>query len=86
MKSHLPKGFPNQDFLEAVSLSARFRLIMPGDERMACQRGTGKVKRIATMLHKGAAIAPGRSDVQSGVVHCERGNRCGDRTTVAVIP
>jgi hypothetical protein len=54
MKSDLPKGFPNQDFLEAVA-SRRFRLIMPGDERMACQPDTGKVKRIATMLHERAA-------------------------------
>jgi hypothetical protein len=57
MKSDLPKGFPNQDFLEAMGLSARFRLIMPGNQRMACQPRTGKVKRIATMLHKGAALA-----------------------------
>src|SRR3954471_20329770 len=41
MKSDLPRGFPNQDFLEA-RLSARFRLFMPGDERMACWPGTGK--------------------------------------------
>jgi hypothetical protein len=56
MKSDLPKGFPNQDYLKAFGSSARFRLIMPGDQRMACQRSTGKVKRIATMLHKEAAI------------------------------
>jgi len=71
MKSDLPKGFPNQDFLEAMGLSARFRLIMLGDERMACQPGTGKVKRIATMLHEKAAIASVASGAQSGVVRCE---------------
>ncbi|MET4385152.1 hypothetical protein ABIB73_000887 [Bradyrhizobium sp. F1.4.3] len=71
MKSDLPKGFPNQDFLEAVGLSARFRLIMPGCERMACQQGTGKVKRIATMLHKEAQIAARAGGVQSGVDWCE---------------
>ena len=34
---------------------------MPGDEKMACQRDTGKVKRIATMLHKEAAITRGHA-------------------------
>jgi hypothetical protein len=52
MKSDLPKGFPNQDFFGKLGRSTRFRLIMPGDERMTCQRSTGKVKRAATMLHK----------------------------------
>jgi hypothetical protein len=57
MKSDLPKGFPDQDFLEAVA-GARFRLIMPGGARMACQPDTGKVQRVRTMLQEEAAMTP----------------------------
>jgi hypothetical protein len=53
MKSDLPKSFPDQGFLEVASR------LLPFDfswrPKMACQPGTGKVKRIATMLHREAA-------------------------------
>src|SRR5947209_6904119 len=42
IKSDLPKGFPDQDYFESCELSARFRLVLPGRARMACQPMTGK--------------------------------------------
>jgi hypothetical protein len=53
IKSDLPKDFPTKVFWKL--LSARFRLFMPGRARMACQQVTGKVKRIAVMMHEEAA-------------------------------
>jgi hypothetical protein len=50
-----PKGFPQPRFFGQLG-SACFRLIMLGDERMACQPDTGKAKRIAATLHEAAAI------------------------------
>ncbi|AHY51303.1 hypothetical protein BJS_04154 [Bradyrhizobium japonicum SEMIA 5079] len=46
-----PKGFPRPSYFGSCRLSARFRLFVPGQSRMACQPDTGKVKRTCAMLH-----------------------------------